>query len=320
MTIRCYSWIAVAALILIVVTPLCGQVKFTTKADRISVEIDGKFYTDFFLAPGGNKPYVYPLATASGIVVTRHYPPEASLGETTDHPWHHGLYFAHGAVSGTDFWNTEVSNPDPKKGHMALKKVLETKGGAKSGTIKASFDGFSPSNAHLMSETRTITFYSDPELRTIDYEITIETVPGQKLTFEDTKEGTFGMRLATALSEDKGGKMVNAEGQETEKNVWGKRSSWVDYYGQVDGKAVGVAIMDHPSNPRHPTYWHSRAYGLFAANPFGLRDFVSNKTKDGSLTVEPGQHLTFRYRVVIHPGDVRSANIAALYGKFSAEK
>jgi hypothetical protein len=112
--------------------------------------------------------------------------------------------------------------------------------------------------------------------------------------------------------------MVNAEGQETEKNVWGKRSAWVDYYGQVDGQTVGVAIMDHPSNPRHPTYWHSRAYGLFAANPFGVRDFTADKSQDGSMTIEPGQRLTFRYRVVIHPGDARSADIAALYARYVA--
>ncbi|MGA2270691.1 MAG: DUF6807 family protein [Bryobacteraceae bacterium] len=74
------------------------------------------------------------------------------------------------------------------------------------------------------------------------------------------------------------------------------------------------------SEPRHPTYWHSRAYGLFAANPFGVRDFTADKSQDGSLTVEPGQRLSFHHRVVIHPGDVRTANIAALYGKYAAER
>ena len=112
--------------------------------------------------------------------------------------------------------------------------------------------------------------------------------------------------------------MVNAEGRETEKNVWGRRSAWVDYFGLVDGKTVGVAIFDHPSNPGHPTYWHARAYGLFAANPFGARDFTGDKSQDGSLTIQPGERLRFRYRVVIHPGDVRSANIARLYAQYAA--
>ena len=56
---------------------------------------------------------------------------------------------------------------------------------------------------------------------------------------------------------------MNAEGATGEKNDWGKRSNWMDYYGEVDGEKVGVAILDNPDNPRHPTYWHARAYGLF---------------------------------------------------------
>jgi hypothetical protein len=206
---------------------------------------------------------------------------------------------------------------NPKKASMALKNVVEAKGGGKSGAIKAVFDGRDPQGKAILTETRTLTFYSDPKLRTIDYDI--EIAPIEKLVFGDTKEGTFGIRLATLLSEDKSGRMVNAEGKETEKNVWGKRSPWVDYYGPLNGETVGVAIFDHPSNPRHPTYWHSRAYGLFAANIFGVRDFTGDKTKDGSLTAEPGQPLRFRYRVVIHSGGARAANIAELYKQYSAK-
>jgi hypothetical protein len=69
---------------LLLALPLCAQVKFTPQADRIQVEIDGKPYTTFYLAPGGNKPYVYPLSTASGIVVTgisrwKHFPARRTI-------------------------------------------------------------------------------------------------------------------------------------------------------------------------------------------------------------------------------------------------
>jgi len=47
-----------------------------------------------------------------------------------------------------------------------------------------------------------------------------------------------------------------------------KHADWCDYYGSIGGKTVGIAMFDHPSNPRHPTTWHVRDYGLFAANPF----------------------------------------------------
>jgi len=68
------------------------------------------------------------------------------------------------------------------------------------------------------------------------------------------------------------GTIINAEGVKNTA-AWGKRSTWVDYHGPKDGKVYGVAIFDHPSNPRHPTWWHVRDYALFAANPFGKHDF-----------------------------------------------
>jgi hypothetical protein len=305
-------------LVLLTAFSLNAQVKITRGTDRISVEIDGKPYTDFFLSADGNKPYVYPLRTASGIVVTRHYPMEQFDGETHDHPHHRGMFFAHGDVNGINFWATEPDSKAANKGSMVLRKVLDAKGGAKSGTIKAVFDGLDPDGKPMMTETRTLTFYSGSELRIIDFDIRIDAL--RQLKFGDTKEGTFGIRLATALSEDRNGRMVNAEGGQTQKNVWGKRSPWVDYFGPVDGKTVGVAIMDHPSNPRHPTYWHARAYGLFAANIFGVRDFTEDKTQDGSLTIDAGKSVTFRYRIVIHPGDFQSAGIASLYQQYASGK
>jgi hypothetical protein len=300
--------------------PLCAQVKFTQGKDRISVEIDGKPYTDFFLAADGNKPYVYPLRTAAGVIVTRHFPMEQFPGETNDHPHHRGMFFSHGEVNGYNFWATEPGSRSPKKARMALQKVVEAKGGKRSGTIQAIFDGLDPQGKAIMTETRTLTFHSDPKLRTIDYEIKVDAI--EKLKFGDTKEGTFGIRLATSITEDakRGGRMVNAEGKETEKDVWGKRSPWLDYDGPVDGQTVGVLVMDHPTNPRHPTYWHTRAYGLLGANIFGVHDFLNDKTQDGSLTVEPGQSLRFRYRVVIHPGDVHAIDAPAMFKEFAAMK
>jgi hypothetical protein len=311
--------------------PLAAQVKITqTAPDQVAVEIDGKPYTTFHLAPGGNKPYVWPLSTASGAVVTRHFPMADFAGEVRDHPHHRGLFFAHGDVNDIDYWQTEPrrgpapavprKNPGTHlwQGSMKLKQVAEAKGGKKSGTVKAVFEALDAFGKPIMTDTRTITFYSDPRLRIIDYDILFAAI--EKVTFRDTKEGDFAIRLATSMTEQKGGRMVNAEGMETEKNVWGKRSAWVDYCGPVDGRTAGVAFFDHPSNPRHPTYWHSRAYGLHAANIFGVRDFTGDKTQDGSLTLEPGATLHFRFRVVIHDGDTSSAKIADLYKKYAKTK
>ena len=67
--------------------------------------------------------------------------------------------------------------------------------------------------------------------------------------------------------------------------TWGKRAKWCDYHGPVEGKIMGVAILDHPQNPRHPTWWHVRDYGLFAANPFGVHDFEKKSAGEGNLVI-----------------------------------
>jgi hypothetical protein len=88
----------------------------------------------------------------------------------------------------------------------------------------------------------------------------------------------------------------------------------------VKGEKVGVAILDHPANPHHPVRWHARAYGLFAANPFGLAAFTGDKSQDGSITIEPGQSLRFRYRIIVHGGDVKSAKIADEWTRYTSKK
>jgi hypothetical protein len=149
----------------------------------------------------------------------------------------------------------------------------------------------------------------------IDFDIRLTGV--EKAKFGDTKEGTFAVRLTAPLDGKHSGKMTNAEGKAGEKAVWGKPSPWVDYAGTLEGETVGVAILDHPSNPKHPTFWHSRDYGLFAANIFGEHDFFNDKSRDGGMTLEPGQTWRFRYRVVIHPGDAAQAHIARMYERWS---
>ena len=81
---------------------------------------------------------------------------------------------------------------------------------------------------------------------------------------------------------------------------------------------MGVAIFDNPKNPRFPTWWHVRDYGLFAANPFGQHDFEKMADKKaGNLVVPAGKSVTFRYRFYIHAGDTQQADVAAQYRQYA---
>jgi hypothetical protein len=313
--------------------PAAAQVKLTSSQEKIPIEIDGKPFGTFFIGgPGVNRPYLHPMRTASGKVVTRSNPIGQIPGESDDHPHQVGMFFGHGDVNGFNYWAT-LQATGPKQGRVVLKKLVSVKSAKDSGTIEAIFDWMTPAGKPLLTELRKMTFYSDPKLRIVDVDIDLTAV--EKASFNDTKEGTFAMRLASVLEEPhtavidhpeakqtikRTGLMTNAQGAQGEDKVWGKRSEWVDYSGVVDGEKVGVAVMDHPGSTRFPTYWHARSYGLLSANPFGVRDFLNDKTKDGTLVLQAGEHAHFRYRVVVHSGDTVSAGIAGIYKKFAAMK
>lgn len=314
------------------IDPAWAQVTLTQRPDQVAVEIDGKPFTVFYLGGADlNRPYLHPLRSATGRIVNRSFPAGQVPGETTDHPHHAGLYYGHGDVNGYNYWAVQnVANPRPPPsanfGRIVLDKIASVKSGKESGSVDVVLTWLKPDGAPLMRETRRMTFYAHPELRIIDFDFDFAAI--EKVVFRDTKEGAFAMRMATVLEEPplkptaggppRTGKLLNAQGGEGESNVWGKRSEWVDYSGQIEGDKVGVVMMDHPGNPRHPTYWHSRGYGLHAINPFGVSDFLNDKTQNGSLTIEPGRQVRFRYRVVVHPG-VPPARLAELFKQFASK-
>jgi hypothetical protein len=315
--------------------PAWAQVTLTQGPEQISVEVDGKPFTVVYISGKDlNRPYLHPLRSASGKMVNRSFPAGQLPGETTDHPHHAGLFYGHGDVNGFNYWAiqnvpTSASKPDATMGRIVLKEVLSVRSGKESGSADVVFSWLTPDGTPLLIETRKMIFYAHPELRIIDFDFDFRAVG--KVVFRDTKEGTFAMRMATALEEppakepekpsapSRTGKLTNAQGSEREANVWGKRSEWVDYSGTLGGDTVGVVMMDHPDNPRHPTYWHSRGYGLHSINPFGVSDFLNDKAQNGSLTLAAGEHVRFRYRVIIHPGASR-AGLATLYKQYSAQK
>lgn len=309
-----------------------AQVKITEGKNKISIEIGGKPYSDFYISgsdpsfPGADphldgaqlmKPFLWPIRAASGTYVSRAWPIEQAddeKGIKPDHPHQRGIWFGHDSVNGSDFWNSYSAK---NAGKIALEKIVGLKSGKDSGSISAHFVWTGHDGEPVLTESRVMTFYDQPNLRTIDFDITLTAI--DKVTFGsgmDTgsgKDGTFGFRIRPVLQEDKGtGHITNAEGLQGEKAVWSKRSNWCDYSGEIGGEKVGIAILDHPANPNHPVRWHVRAYGLFAANPFGLA-----APGDAPLSLQPGQSFRFRYRVIVHPGDAKTADIASEWARFA---
>lgn len=295
--------------------PAAAQVKLTRAGDRVDVTVDGRPFTAFHFEAAYPKVFLHPLVSYSGKTITRGFPIVADVpGESRDHPHHRGVFFALDDVNGVRLWNEPAGH-----GTIVLADLGEMKSGKDSGSLSARMLWKAADGKDVLEERRTMIFRKD----TIDFTFTLKPAGAEAVKLGDTKEGFFAVRLTKPLEEKSArcaactGVMTNSEGASGEKAIWGKRATWVDYSGTVDGENLGIAMFDHPSNPKHPSHWHARAYGLFAVNPFGERDFYNDKSRDGSLTIEPGQSVTFRYRLWIHSGDAQQAGVAEQYKKWA---
>ena len=278
----------------------------------VNVMLDGKLFTTYRIQ-SGNKPILWPVIGPTGTEMTRAYPMKEGIkGESSDHEHHRSFWFTHGDVNGISFWGE-----GEESGQIVHREFIQIAGGEK-GKLVTRNDWISKDGAKQCEDERTHIFGATAKSRWIDFKVRIS-AGENPIRFGDTKEGCFGVRVAGPLKVEAklGGKIVNSRGQ-TNKMAWGQPAEWVDYHGHLEGQPVGIAIMNHPSSFRHPTWWHVRTYGLFAANPFGLKAFVDSD-RDGSHTVEAGESLTLRYRVVFHRGEVTAADVGATYEAYASE-
>lgn len=287
-------------------------VRITRGENKLRVEIDGRLFTQYIY----NKyrsPILYPIIGPYGIGMTRNWPMRKAVpGESHDHPHHKSLWFAHGDVNGYDFWAGKVGKP----GKIVQTEILKISSGPERGVIKTrnKWVGVKDGNV-VCTDVRTLTFHTVPGAKIIDYKVTIHASHGD-VVFGDTKEGTMAIRTHPALRLIDKGNALNSKGVRG-RDVWGDRANWVGYWATINGKTVGVAIFDHPANPRHPTWWHARHYGLIAANPFGISYFADKPKGAGKMRIPAGESVTFRYRFVFHKGSPKEAEIRKLYRKYA---
>jgi hypothetical protein len=315
----------------------------TKESDRrVDVTIDGKPFTSYIYPDSLKKPVLYPLRTASGTLVTRGYPLDPRPRERVDHPHHVGLWFNHGDVNGLDFWNNSTDIPAaraPKMGTIRHKRIVEVKNSSDRGDLTVESEWQMPDGTPLLRETTRFVFRGSGDARSVD-RITTMTALDKPVVFRDNKEGSLGLRVTRELEQpaDKPELFTDASGKATTvpvldntgvtgsytsseglkgDAVWGTRGRWCMLGGTIGKEAVTIAILDHPSNPNSPTYWHARGYGLFSANVFGRKVF-DPKQEELTLTLEPGKSVTFQHRVLILDKAATPEAIEREYRNFAA--
>lgn len=280
-------------------------------ADRGSVLLDGERVAGLVLDHVRGLS-LWPVFGPAGIPVTRGFPLAEVAGEPKDHPHHVGLWFAHGAVNGIDFW----------AGAGRIEKVGVTQ--VSEQWVATAHRWVAPDGSHVAADMRWLRFdqgrtEAGARWRTIDSIIELHAAHGA-LHIGDTKEGTFALRLRPELClEGAGatGSLRTAAG-DRDRAAWGKRARWIAWEGAVEGAVVTVAMFDHPGNHGHPTHWHARGYGLSAANPFGVHDFAGTPPGTGDCVVAAGGMIAFRHLVWMAEGPQPDAVVEANWQQWQA--
>jgi hypothetical protein len=271
----------------------------------------------------GDKPYLWPLLAPGEVPVTRAWPMDKAGAKSTDHVHQKSAWFCHGdvipegiplaakvkGVEGVDLWAEGA-------GHGWIVPWNVGKG---EGTIDLGCLWQTSDHKTFMREERHISWrdLGDARLLVFDILLHADVCP---ITFGDTKEGSFGVRVNDQIAVKTGqGTISNADGKTGEKACWGYPSKWCDYSGTVDGKAVGITVFDDPANP-YPACWHVRDYGLMAANPFGRNGsgFPAMKGRTDLVKMAKGDHLPLRYGILLHTGDAKTGRVAEHFETFVA--
>lgn len=308
---------------------------------RVDVLVDGALFTAYLYPSTIQKPVLYPIRSSAGQTVTRGYPLEPTPGERVDHPHHIGLWFNYGDVNGLDFWNNSDAIPEDRRaryGTIVHREIRGTEDGTGAGALEVTAEWVNHSGEALLREETRFEFGARGDTRTIDRFTTL-TALDEPVTFTDNKEGMLGLRVTRALehpatkpeiftdangqptevavldNEGVTGNYLTSEGIEGEA-VWGTRGRWNSLSGVVDGAPVTVAIFDHPDNPGYPTYWHSRGYGLFAANPLAPQAMTEGDEAPMVVTLQPGESMSFRHRVAVFAGERQAQELEAAHRTF----
>lgn len=278
-------------------------------------------------------PYFHPLATLDGTVLTDLHP--------DDHPWHRGLRFAWKKINGLDgywSWPEGLESLPEDDGSTDVTAVKVVAGKDHSAQFELELSYHPPGMPPALTEKRTVSV-SAPD-KNGSYQIEWRSVftaglegaildrtpiPGEP----DGKPwgGYAGMHLRVANRENlTAWTLLNSEGirisnkmdtggaeqKKSLEQTHGKPARWLDLtLDFTDGKRAGVALFDHPGNLRHPAAWH------VSSMP---RELNQTPLFYGAYTLEAGKTLTFRYRILVHSGEVDKTRLESQWKEFDSSK
>jgi hypothetical protein len=268
--------------------------------DKIEFRVNGNLFTSYILSEFEKYPFFFPVNGPSNATVT-------SM-RNANYPHHSSLFFGCDKVNGGNYWQEGLD-----EGQIISLRADILESGAEKAVIENENIWKRPGADAPIKDKRKITVsVPSPEKFQIDFDIVMEML--MDVTIDKTNHSLFSGRMDPDLAVINGGTMINAEGETGEKGTFGKRSAWIDYYGERMGKTEGMAIMQHPSNEWFPAPWFTRDYGFFSPTPMYWPE------NDKNIILKKGEQIKLRYRVLVHSGDHSEAKIAEEFEKYSGRR
>lgn len=235
-------------------------------------------------------PYCHPVNLPGGG-------PPLTLCRPFDHDWHLGLYFAWKYVNGYNVWEgADSGEPFGRTRHGELGVLPHRGTGA---GLWHELEWVTAQGEPLLHDRRTLIVRPPgaASAYTLDWAFRFTPLVDEVVLERKVEWGGYAglsIRLPRSFLRPQ---VRNSEGHTTSEETHRARARWTDYAGWIDGlgrKAwAGVAMLDHPRNPRHPTPW------LTYDRP-GLQFLNAAFLRDEPYVLRRGETLHLAYRLLVH--------------------
>jgi len=261
--------------------------------ERLELLAGGTLLLAYRYSAARPKTYVHPLCLPDGRPLT--------LDGPEDHVHHRGLMLAWSEVNGFDFWG-EV-NPAPHG--QIVHRRFERQEAGRTAEIVAQNHWIAEGRLLLAERRRLRVPPPDSAGTWLEWQSEFEAAVEVQLAAGKHVYNGLGVRVAPEMN---GGQVLNSRGTTEIEAANGQPARWCAYW----GAGAGIALFDHPENPRHPNAFFvmNRPFGYLSAAPTFREPF----------SLARGERLRFRWGVLAFAGALRAELLDEKFENWVREK